>query len=168
MPNDLGMIFRELGHILGVCPCCEDLFYLSEARPYLSGKQPHSIVDRLRAAERRLDREEEKLAEIETVLREKAATAGLRTAKRLLKKIDPIFSGAGYDPHDVKVIFDPVTYVVFNGMSKGNIRDIVLLAEHPENLSTERLYTSIEKTISRGDVEFKTLHVDDAGKVAQS
>src|SRR5580704_1291131 len=168
MANDLGMIFRELGHIIGVCPCCGELFYLSEAHPYLAGKQPRSIVDRLRAAERRLERDEEALAEIEANLREKAANAGLRTAKKLLKKIDPVFSGAGYDQHDVKVIFDPVTYVVFNGMSRGRLRDVVLLAKEPENSMTERLYGSIEKSISRGQIEFKTLRVGDDGKVIQS
>src|SRR5438046_1595160 len=127
MSADIRTTFRELGHILGVCPCCGNMFYLSETRPYLSGKQPRSIVDQLRAAERRLECQEERLDLIESALREKAAAAGLRTAKRLLKKIDPVFSGAGYDPHDVKVIFDPVTYVVFNGMSRRRLRDIVLL-----------------------------------------
>ena len=166
MLGDLGQAFGELGNILGVCPCCGDLFYLPETRPYLVGRQPHSIVDRLRRAEERLAREEEQLAEVELILREKAASAGLRTAKKLLKKIDPVFGGAGFDPHDVKVIFDPVTYVVFNGMSKGTIREIVLLAAHPQSSATERLYTSIERSINRGDIQFQTLQVGNDGKVA--
>jgi predicted Holliday junction resolvase-like endonuclease len=166
MAGDLGQTFGELGHILGVCPCCGDLFYLSEARPYLAGKQPHSVVDQIRAAERRLEREEETLDEIEAFLRDQAAIAGLRTAKKLLKKIDPVFSGAGYDPHDVKVIFDPVTYVVFNGMSRGRLRDIVLLAKPPDNAAAERVQASIGKAVRSGNVEFKTLHVDNDGKVA--
>jgi predicted Holliday junction resolvase-like endonuclease len=166
MPGALGTMFGELGHILGVCPCCSDLFYLSETRPYLAGKQPHSVVDRLRSAERRLEQEEEKLDKAEFLLREKAAAAGLRTAKKLLKKIDPVFSGAGFDPHDVKVIFDPVTYVVFNGMSRGDIHEIVLLAKPPENALSERVQSSIVKAIQNGNVEFKTIRVDNEGKVA--
>src|SRR5882672_9649504 len=110
MKSPLGRAFSELGHVLGVCPCCGDLFYLSEARPYLSGKRPHSEIDKLRVEEQKLDRIEEKLNEIEGELREIAAKAGQRTAKKLLKKIDPIFSSAGYDPQDVKVIFSPVSY----------------------------------------------------------
>jgi predicted Holliday junction resolvase-like endonuclease len=94
-------------------------------------------------------------------------TAGLRTAKKLLKKIDPVFSGAGYDPQDVKVIFDPVTYVVFNGMSRRKLRDILLLAKPPENIATERLHSSIQGAIQKGNLEFKTLRVDDEGTVAQ-
>lgn len=166
MNRNLGNTFEEIGQILGVCPCCGELFYLSEAKPYLAGKRPHSIVDNLRTAERKLDREEEKLAEIEMALREKAASAGLRTAKRLLKKIDPVFSGSGYDPHDVKVIFDPITYVVFNGMSRGKLRDIVLLVAPPVSAEAEKLQKSISRSIERGNIEFKTLRVDEAGNIA--
>ena len=165
MPSSLGTIFSQLGHILGVCPRCDEVFYLPEARPYLDGKRPQSVVDKIQAEERRLERAEDKLAEMEALLREAASVAGLRMAKKLLKKIDPTFSGAGYDPHDVKVLFDPVTYVVFNGMSRGKLRDIVLLAKPPETSATERVYRSINRAIDNGNIEFKTLHVDDAGKI---
>jgi len=167
MTRNLGKTFADLGHILGVCPCCGELFYLSEARPYLAGKPPLSILDRIRNTERQLDRQEERLAEVEMALRQKAAAAGLRTAKRLLKKIDPVFSGAGYDPQDVKVIFDPVTYVVFNGMSRDNLRDIVLLARAPESTAAERLHASINRSIKNGNIEFRTLRVDDTGNLAE-
>jgi predicted Holliday junction resolvase-like endonuclease len=158
-------MFGEIGHILGICPCCSELFYLSEARPYLDGKRANSVVDRLRAAERRLERAEEALNEAEQVLREKSARSGLRTAKRLLKKIDPVFSGAGYDPQDVKVIFDPVTYVVFDGMSDGDLSTILLLAKPPENKPAERVQNSIGKAVKSGNIEFRTLHVDRKGDV---
>lgn len=141
---------------------------MSETRPYRAGKQPHSIVDRLRAAEVQLERADERLADLETALREKAAASGLRAAKKQLKKIDPVFSGAGYDPHDVKVIFDPIAYVVFSGMSHDKIREIVLLANAPRNNLAERLYTSIEKTIQKGNLDFKTLRVDERGRINDS
>ena len=48
-----------------------------------------------------------------------------------------MFSGAGYDPQDVKVIFDPVTYVIFHGMSGNNLEEIVLMANPPEDGATE-------------------------------
>lgn len=165
MGTTLAETFADLAFIMGVCPCCGELFYLSEARPYLHGKRPASDVDRLRAAEQRLDRADERLDEIEDDLRRAAASAGLRTAKKLLKKIDPTFSGAGYDPQDVKVIFNPVTYVVFNGMAKSNVAEILLLAKPAEDRATEKVHKSIDATIRKGNIEFKTLHVDHEGKV---
>jgi predicted Holliday junction resolvase-like endonuclease len=91
---------------------------------------------------------------------------GLRTAKSALKKIDPVFSGAGYNPHDVRVIFDPVTFVIFDGMGSGRLREIVLLAKGAESGSGERLQNSIKRAVKAGNYEFRTLHVDKEGKVA--
>jgi hypothetical protein len=59
MTTNVAALFSQLGHVLCVCPHCEDLFYLSESRPYLAGRQPRSIVDTLRAEEDKLDRAEE-------------------------------------------------------------------------------------------------------------
>ena len=77
-----------------------------------------------------------------------------------------MFSGAGYDPQDVKVIFNPVTYVVFDGMSQRKLKTIQLLATPPQNGATERMQSSIEGAISRGNVEFRTLRVDDRGRIS--
>ena len=166
MSAGIGELFSQLGRVLCVCPRCSDMFYLSEARPYLAGKQTRSILDNLRLEESRLDRAEERLNEIEDELREAAAKAGLRAAKRALKKIDPVFSGSGYNPHDVKVIFDPVTYVVFHGIGAGRLREIVLLARPPESATGERLHNSIGVAVKSGNFEFRTLHVDRDGNVA--
>jgi predicted Holliday junction resolvase-like endonuclease len=93
--------------------------------------------------------------------------AGLQATKRLLRKIDPVFSGAGYDPpQDVKVLFNPVTYVVFDGMSQRKLSKIELLARSPQNRATERIQNSIEQALSRGNVEFRTLRVDDRGRIS--
>src|SRR5205085_6939832 len=105
--------FGALSRLMAVCPCCGELFYVSDAHPYYEGRKPHSVLDKLRAEARRLEGVEQRLEELECKLRDRAARAGLRATKRLLRKIDPVFSAAGYDPQDVKVLFNPVTYVVF-------------------------------------------------------
>jgi predicted Holliday junction resolvase-like endonuclease len=164
----VGEIFSALAHLMGVCPCCGELFYVSEAHLYYEGHKPRSSLDKLRAEECWLEEAEQRLGELEGKLRERAARAGLRATKRLLRKIDPIFSGSGYDPQDVKVIFNPVTYVVFDGMSQRKLSRIELLARPPQNGVAERIQSSIEQTISRGNIEFRILRVDDRGTVSSS
>ncbi len=63
------------------------------------------------------------------------------------------------------MIFDPVTYVVFDGMSEGDLSTILLLAKPPEDKTAERIQSSIEKVIKNGNIEFRTLHVDRQGTV---
>ena len=166
MTTSIGEIFGALGQLMTVCPCCGELFYLSEAHPYYEGHKPHSSLDKLRAEERRLEEAEQRLDDLEGVLRERAARAGLRATKRLLQKIDPIFSGSGYDPQDVKVMFHPVTYVVFDGMAKGEVKEVQLLAMPPQNQLSEQVQSSIEQAVIQGNFEFRTLRVDDRGRVA--
>jgi hypothetical protein len=64
--SDIATIFGALRELMGGLPCCGELFYVSEA--------PQSDLDRLRAEEHRLDQAEEKLDEIESDLRETAAS----------------------------------------------------------------------------------------------
>jgi predicted Holliday junction resolvase-like endonuclease len=161
----IAKVFEELNQILLICPSCEEVIYLSEARPFLLGKQLHSEIDEIRSAELKLEKAETRLNEIEESLRMIAAESGRRAAKRLLKKIDPSFSGAGYDPQDVKVIFDPVTYLVFDGMTKSKLNEVIFVAAEPRNKQSETLQKSIENVIKGGNYEFKVLQVDESGKV---
>jgi predicted Holliday junction resolvase-like endonuclease len=166
MPGSIGEVFGSLSQLIGVCPCCGEVFYLYEAHPYHEGQKPHSPPDRLRAEERRLEQTEQRLDELEWKFRDRAARAGLRATKRVLRKIDPVFSGAGYDPQDVKVAFNPVTYVVFNGLAKGNVTEIRLLANPSQSRVAEQAQSSIERTVIGGNFEFRTLHVDGRGIIA--
>jgi len=159
-------LFDSLNKILCVCPCCGSLFYLSEANPFLKGKQPQSIIDSLRVTEQRMGRAEERLIETASDLKEEAALAGRRKTKRLLKKIDTMFSGADYDPQDVKVIFNPVTFIIFDGMTRNHLTEIVLLGREPQDRVTEQIHKSIQHVIEKGNLEFRTLQVDNSGRVS--
>src|SRR5438105_5353946 len=164
--TSIGEIFGALGHLMTVCSACGELSYVSEAHPYYEGQKPHSSLDKLRCEESRLEEAEERLDDLEGKLRERAASAGLRATKRLLRKIDPVFSGSGYDPQDVKVMFYPVTYVVFDGMAQGEVTEIQLLAAPAQNQLSEQVQSSIDQTVNQGNFEFRTLRVDDRGRVA--
>jgi predicted Holliday junction resolvase-like endonuclease len=105
-------------------------------------------------------------ARLEWKLRERAAKAGLRAAKRVLRKIDPVFSGSGYDPQDVKMMFDPVTYIVFDGMAQGEVTEIQLLATPPQSQAAALMQKTIDQAIRSGNVEFRTLRVGPEGRVS--
>jgi predicted Holliday junction resolvase-like endonuclease len=134
----------------------------------MKGQKVHSIIDDIESEMFGLDRRQEKLDERENELREIARRNGLKSAKRLLKKIDPVFSGRGMDPQDVKVIFNPVEYVVFDGLNREKIRRIILLAYPPLNAQQEKLQKSISESITKRNISFKTLRVLPDGKIDAS
>ena len=112
-----------------------------------------------------LDKLEEKHSQILDEVIKKSREAGNKSAKRMLKKIDPVFSGRGIDPQDVKVIFDPIEYVVFDGMHKKAIKKIELLGRKPKNKKEENIEKSINKAIEKGDYNFKVLRIDKDGNI---
>jgi len=46
---------------------------------------------------------------------------------KTLEKIAPMFPGFGHLPYDVRPIFDPVDFVVFDGYYQGDVTDIVFV-----------------------------------------
>lgn len=165
MKNDVADLFGQFSWIMALCPNddCGELFRLSDARPFLKDKRPTSVLDGIEAEEQRIDRAIERLEVKEGLLREKAQAAGLKKAKLRLRKIDPVFSGAKLNPHDVKIIFDPVEYVVFDGLNDDRMRRILLLGHEPTSKQGERVLQSISSSIRAGNIAFKTLRVLEDG-----
>jgi len=163
--ENLPKAFDEFNSILVICPCCGEISRVSDTRPYLKGAKPHTRFDQLDAESRALDRIEARLEERLERIREKAQERGWKKARGRLKKLDPTFSGSGLEPQDVKVIFDPVEYVVFDGMTKNALRQVLLIGEHAANRIQERIHTSLQQTLKRGNVEFATLRVTEDGRV---
>jgi predicted Holliday junction resolvase-like endonuclease len=163
--KNLHSVFDELNSILVICPSCGEINRVSETRPYLKGAKPHTRFDQLDAELRALDRTEERLDERLQELRDQARERGWRKAHGRLKKLDPTFYGSGLEPQDVKVIFDPVEYVVFDGMTRNNLRQVLLMGEMPGNSAQERIQLSLQNTLKKGHVEFATLRITEDGRV---
>src|SRR6267142_1239864 len=165
MPSELAQILDEFNSILFVCPCCGEVQRLGDGRPYLRGHRPETPFDKLERAGLRIDREEGKMQERNREARNLAQQQGRREAKKLVKKIDPVFCGANLDPQDVKVIFHPVGYVVFDGLSAQRLKRIILMANPPTNSQDENVHHSIERSLAGGNADFVTLRVTEDGVV---
>ena len=156
----IGELFVQFGNILCICPCCDEIFRLSDGRPFMKHRRLRTPMDALEAEARRIERRAEQLEASERSLREMARSIGQRRAKKQLKEIDPIFCGNGLDPQDAKALFNPIDYIVFHGMNNKDVRKILLLSRLPHNKASERFQTSLRRVIQRGKFEFKTLRVE--------
>lgn len=164
VPTDLGRVLREFREILCLCPHCAEVHRLADLHLFTRGAPKPTALDLLDAEDRKLEAAEERLDGLEQT-RDAARKAGARAAKKRLRRIDPVFSRKGIDPQDVKLIFDPVEYVVFRGDASDNIREILLIAEPPATSAAERVQDSIAAAAKKGNVEFATLRVTEDGKM---
>jgi predicted Holliday junction resolvase-like endonuclease len=135
---------------------------------YSTKKPGIDWLDRLQAESERLDKVEERIEARQGQVREQAKEKGRSQAMRLVRKIDPVFTPRKLNPDDAKVIFHPIDYIVFKGMSSGNsIRSIVFLDRQSPSKRHRQLQGSIEHTIERERYEWVTLRVQDDGKIKE-
>jgi predicted Holliday junction resolvase-like endonuclease len=168
MIDDIVRFFAIQRNIFGLCPCCGEIFRLSDCRVYLRTKPQKDWMDILESKDNRLNRKKEKIDEIEEALREKARASGRRMARRAITRIDPIFAPRHLNADDAKVLFHPVDYVVFCGMKdSGNVREIVLLDRKAEAPKRRRVQRSIEKVVEAGKYDWLTVRVQDDGTIVE-
>jgi len=170
--NVLVQTIDGIQEVLAVCPCCGEIFRLVEGKFIFPQSRPQTCeyLD-LVALERKVSDEEDRLASAEERFEERLRAhrkrfieLGRRRAKKRLRKIDPTFSGREIDPQDVKVLFDPVEYLIFHGLNSDRGVDFVeFVSRVPTSRSQESIVKSIDKTIRAGDVGFETLHMKDDG-----
>ncbi len=168
MANDIVRFFAVQRSIFGVCPCCGELFRLSDSKVFLKTRPKKDWMDILRARDARLDGVEERIDDAEEALRERARVVGRRAAQLAVRRIDPVFAPRRLNADDAKVLFHPVDYVVFRGMKEqGTIREIILLDGRTTAPDRMRLQKSIEKVIEMGNYEWLTVRVQEDGAIVE-
>ncbi len=168
MSSDIVRFFAVQRSIFGLCPCCGELFRLSDTRVFLKARPKKDWMDILRARDTRLDGVEEQIDSAEEALREKARIVGRRSARLAVRRIDPVFAPRRLNADDAKVLFHPVDYVVFRGMKEqATIREIILLDGETRAPDRIRVQKSIEKVIEMGNYEWLTVRVQEDGSVVE-
>jgi predicted Holliday junction resolvase-like endonuclease len=165
MNPDLIKFFSYQRQIFGVCPCCGELFRLSDCKVYRKDAPITDWKEKLEKQTAALDRFEEKLDEKMEVMREKARIAGRKQADKLIKKVDPVFAPLKLNPDDAKVVFHPVDFVVFNGMKSKDLKSLIVLDSKAKPNDLKPLQESVCNAIDKGNYEWLTMNVEVGGKI---
>ena len=110
---------------------------------------------------------EERFEEQKAELRQRAQEKGRRHLPSMLRKCVPAVSRLGYYPQDLKPMFDPIDFVVFDGMTlRDSVRRLVLLDGPPCDKRRERIQDSVRRVLKSGNYEWRTVRLGTDGKVA--
>ena len=96
-----------------------------------------------------------------------AVEKGRKEAQKIFNNaISPSFKALGYDPFDVKSIFNPVDFVVFRGMNIGdNISEIVLLSKQCENTFLCQIREQVKCAVLKNEYKWQVARIDDNGSI---
>jgi predicted Holliday junction resolvase-like endonuclease len=74
---------------------------------------------------------------------------------KTLEKIAPMFPGFGHHPSDVRPIFDPIDFVVFDGYFKDEVTDIVFVEFKSGQSRLSSVQGSIREAVRKRRVHFE-------------
>lgn len=158
-------LFQDFQRLYGFCPCCGELFRLSDARLFYKASPPRTLWDDLNDERARLERGAERLEQDTERLREQAIETGRRERDRRLNGLISFFHRRRIALGDMKLLFHPVDYVVFRGLGQRTCTAVEFLDCEPVSTTHERLQRSIERTVDAGNYSWVTMQIDDDGRV---
>lgn len=162
---NLVAFMQEQKRILGICPCCGELFRLSDAALFTRQPPPPTPLDEVDAERRKAELAAQRFEERAGALKEAALRCGQAEARQRLRAIAGPFVERDIDPQDVKVLFDPVEFVAFRGMAAGAVSAVVLIDRPAASTQQEAVQRSVADAVEKGRYEWKVLRIDDGGRV---
>ena len=103
---------------------------------------------------------------MEPLIIKKVRHEGRRQAIAKIKKVDKIFFRRKIDPRDIRLLFSPIDFVCFNGMTENKQVDgVTFLTRHPVDRIQEKVVKSIATAIQAGNIEFVLARIEDTGEV---
>jgi len=159
--------FEAQRNIFGICPHCQELFRLSDIKISYKAKFGKDWYDKLQEQEEKLQEEQIKIEETLKKIREKTIEKTRRVyLPKMLMQADPVFTPLGYYPQDVKALFDPIDFVIFDGMNRDDkVNRVVFMDEHNTKDEIRRVQHSIEMAIKHGNYSFQSVRLAKTGQI---
>lgn len=77
------------------------------------------------------------------------------------EKIFPYFSDFKYDTRDIIFAEKPIDFIAFNGLSEGNVTEIVFVEVKSGKSGLSKRQVDIKKAIENGNVRFETYKINE-------
>lgn len=171
MQKEVLDFYSMLRHTFGVCPCCGEIFRLSDCKLFQKKKPEIDWKEEIDNEIRKLDLLEEKILEKIESTKEAARTVGRKNADKLVRKLDKIFLPLKLNCNDCKVIFHPIDFIVFNGMNNNHgdctIKEILLIDKNNKSGQYLQIQKSIANAIQTKNYDWLTLRVENDGKIVE-
>jgi predicted Holliday junction resolvase-like endonuclease len=146
------------------CSCCNKVYRSTDSHIFKDKLPNKDWKQKLNEDIQKLDKQEQLLKTKIEKLKNEAKVRGRQEADIHVEQFDKVFKPLGLNPNDCKNICSPVDFIVFNGMHSGNVKNLVFL-DNKRNKG--QVQDSIREIIENERYTFKTLRVEDDGKVSE-
>lgn len=149
-----------------MCPKCNEIVRLSDLQLRAKGKAPRTWLDDYQVDVEKADEIESKFEEEKEKIKEEARERGRAQVPELVRQsLDDKFAKLHYNPYDIKALLHPIDFVVFDGMTDEEMKNVVLLAKSTTNQYLQTIHNNIARTVEDKNYDWKVVRVSQDGQV---
>ena len=102
----------------------------------------------------------------QAAIRKEAAEKARKQLPILIKKsLSDQISSLKFNPYDIKPILYPIDYVIYDGMEKGAIDNVIFLHNKNKNSKMSELHKSIHTTVENEKYDWKVARISREGSL---
>jgi len=158
--KDFLSTFTNFKNILCICPKCNTFSRLNQLHIISTKKTPPTWFDRYEKKQDSLKIKVQDFESKEGAIRDEGhKRAHLKLPKLVKNTLSTQIASLRFDPLDIKPILHPVDFVVYDGMEKKSIDNVIFLHNKNKNSNMKALHKSIHATVKNGDYDFKEARI---------
>ena len=152
--------------ILCICPKCRNISRFSDLRIISTKKTPETWLDGFEKKLTNFQAKEEDFSSKEAAIRKEAAEKARKQLPILIKKsLSDQIASLKFNPYDIKPILYPIDYVIYDGMEKGAIDNVIFLHNKNKNPKMRELHKSIHTTVENEEYDWKVARISREGSL---
>ena len=146
--------------ILCICPKCRNISRFSDLRIISTKKTPQTWLDGFEKKLTDFQAKEDDFLSKEDAIRKEAAEKARKQLPILIKKsLSDQIASLKFNPYDIKPILYPIDYVIYDGMEKGAIDNVIFLHNKNKNAKMNELHKSIHTTVENEEYDWKVARI---------
>jgi len=149
-----------------MCPNCKTLMRLNELNIRYNGKTQKTWLDKYQSQVDIVEEIKNDFDEKESEYRSKGTERGRKKVPKIIEKsMEPNIAALKLDPFDIQPVLHPIDFVVYNGMNKEKMKDVILLSNKSTNQQIVQIQKSITKAVKTNSYEWKVARVSLDGQI---
>ena len=164
MTDEFSTFYKTRQSILCVCPKCVAISRLSQLYIVSEGRKDKTWLDEFEEKIRKFQDKQGVFEQQKSAVKEAAIKRGReKMAKMVSTSLSDKVISKKYDPYDIKPINHPIDFIIYDGMTKNAVENVIFLHQKNDNLA--QLHKSIHDTVENKKYDWKVARISKEGKL---
>ena len=162
MTDEFSTFYKTRQSILCICPKCMAISRLSQLYIVSEGRKERTWLDDYEEKVRKFQEKQGVIEQQASTIRDAAVKRGReKVPKMIISSLSDKVVGTKYDPYDIKPINHPIDFIIYDGMNKASIENVIFL--HQKNNNLLQLHKSIRETVENKKYDWKVARISIEG-----